>query len=140
MKATELMVGDWVNFLVDTVGGETREDPMTNEYQPMQIVSLSSWRNNDGDVESAEGVINDIDQVKPIHLTDEILKKNGFSLQSDNTEFFKLDTYCFGNELCEFLIHRLNNEYYQFGPAKIRNVHELQHAMRLCGIEKEVEL
>ena len=78
--------------------------------------------------------------LKGLELTPEILEKNGFSLQSDNTEFFKLDTYCFGNELCEFLIHRLNNEDYQFGPAKIRNVHELQHAMRLCGIEKEIEL
>ena len=78
--------------------------------------------------------------LKGLELTPEILEKNGFSLQSDNTEFFKLDTYCFGNELCEFLIHRLNNGDYQFGPAKIRNVHELQHAMRLCGIEKEIEL
>ena len=120
MKATELMVGDWV----------------LDGKKPAQITGIMC----DDLLETTLSPSVGGECISPIPLTDEIMKKNGFSLQSDNTEFFKLDTYCFGNEGCEFLIHRLNNEDYQFGPAKIRNVHELQHAMRLCGIEKEVEL
>ena len=138
MDAKDLMIGDWVNFLVDTAGGETREDPMTNEYHPMKIISLSSWYNNDGEVESAEGVINDIDQIEPIPLTPEILEKNGFELQRDKSELGTLDTYWLGSELGTFRIHKLNNGDYQFGLAKIRNIHELQHALRLSGIEKEI--
>lgn len=78
--------------------------------------------------------------LNPIPLTPEILKKNGFELQRDKSELGTLDTYWFGSELGAFRIHRLNNGDYQFGLAKIRNVHELQHAMRLCGIEKEIEI
>ena len=138
MRPEEIMIGDYVNFLIDIEGGDTDYDPKVAQYQPMKIVSLSSWVNNDGEVESAEGVINDIDQVKPIPLTPEILEKNGFELQRDKSELGTLDTYWLGSELGTFRIHKLNNGDYQFGLAKIRNIHELQHALRLSGIEKEI--
>lgn len=76
--------------------------------------------------------------LKGLELTLEILEKNGFRLQSDRSELGTLDTYWFGSELGSFRIHRLNNGDYQFGLAKIRYVHELQHALRLCGIDKEI--
>ena len=129
MRAEELQLGDIITYLDGTICKvrEIREDTIS-----------VSWIDKD----SKDWYTSPMSATlfNPVGLTSEILEKNGFSLQSDNTEFFKLDTYCFCNELCEFLIHRLNNGDYQFGPAKIRNVHELQHAMRLCGIEKEVEL
>lgn len=78
--------------------------------------------------------------LNPIHLTPEILEKNGFELQRDKSELGTLDTYWLGSELGAFRIHKLNNGDYQFGLAKIRNVHELQHALRLCAISKEIEL
>ena len=139
MKPKELMIGDWVNFLIDIEGGNTDYDPKVAQYQPMKIVSLSSWHNNDGEVESAEGVINDIDQVKPIPLTDEILVKSGFRKQNNSSGVIKLDTYWLGEEF-GFRIHSFETDYYQFGLAKIRYVHELQHALRLCGINKEIKL
>lgn len=76
MKPEELQLKDWVNFLIDIEGGNTEYDQKDAQYQPMKIVSLSSWVNNDGEVESEEGVINDIEQVKPIPLTSEILEQN----------------------------------------------------------------
>lgn len=127
MDAKDLMIGDWVNFLVDTAGGETREDPMTNEYQPMKIVSLSSWYNNDGEVESAEGVINDIDQIEPIPLTPEILEKNGW---------FPLDEYRYEGDIA--LAKGRNYFRLKNTTICINSVHELQHALRLCGINKEI--
>ena len=124
MRAEDLMIGD----ILDYMGTAVKVYSIGAKICVKECFGKNTY-------------IVDFDNLlKGLELTPEILEKNGFSLQSDNTEFFKLDTYCFGNELCEFLIHRLNNGDYQFGPAKIRNVHELQHAMRLCGIEKEVEL
>ena len=130
MTVKKLMIGDWVSLFQGNPDGSSCNVQVSyiGEYGEVGIDGCEEYTSANCNL------------LFPIPITDEILKMNGFSLQSDNTEFFKLDTYCFGNELCEFLIHRLNNEDYQFGPAKIRNVHELQHAMRLCGIEKEVEL
>ena len=76
--------------------------------------------------------------LQPIPLTPEILEKNGFRLQSD--QLGTLDTYWLGNELGAFRIHRLNNGDYQFGLAKIKYVHQLKHALRLCGISKNIEI
>lgn len=78
--------------------------------------------------------------LNPIHLTPEILEKNGFELQRDKSEIGTLDTYWLGSELGAFRIHRLNNGDYQFGLAKIKFVHQLQHALRLCGIDKEIKV
>ena len=120
MKATELMVCDWV----------------LDGKKPAQITGIMC----DDLFETTLSPRVGGECISPIPLTSEILEKNGFSLQSDNTEFLKLDTYWLGCELGTFRIHNLNKDWWQFGLAKIRNVHELQHAMRLCGIEKEVEL
>lgn len=140
MKANGLMIGDWVNFLIDITGDETEYGSQTTEYQPMQIVSISVWVNNDGEVESREGVICDIEQLTPISLTPEILEKNGFRKQNNSSGIIRLDTYWLGEEIGSFRIHRLQKGYYQFGLAKINFVHQLQHALRLCGINKEIEL
>lgn len=120
MKATELMVGDWV----------------LDGKKPAQITGIMCDDLFETTLSPSVGG----ECITPIPLTHEILKMNGFRLQSDNTELFKLDTYWLGCELGTFRIHNLNKDWWQFGLAKIRNVHELQHAMRLCGIEKEVEL
>lgn len=120
MKATELMVGDWV----------------LDGKKPAQITGIMCDDLFETTLSPSVGG----ECITPIPLTHEILKKNGFRLQSDRSELGTLDTYWFGSELGGFRIHRLNNGDYQFGLAKIRNVHELQHAMRLCGIEKEVVL
>lgn len=134
MKPEEIMLGDYVNFLIDIEGGDTDCAPKVIQYQPMKIVSFSSWVNNDGEVESAEGVINDIDQVKPILLTDEILEQNGF--ERVNGEYQDVFYIYDGIELL------IDNVYTLFGQCKmpIKYVHELQHALRLCSINKEIEI
>ena len=74
-----------------------------------------------------------IDELKPIPLTAEILEKNDFE--------FDGDTYKLGD-------YRLVIEYsggILFGwvfchRKQLKYVHELQHALRLCGIKKKIEL
>ena len=140
MKVNELMIGDWVNFLIDVEGGDTEYDPVNEIYQPMQIVSLTAWGGNDGEVESAEGVINGFDQVKPIAITAEILKKNGFWCQHNVgyvvDEHENEIIYDLFDHKLRILKNReqiLNLEYFDE-----MCVHELQHALQLCNIEKEI--
>lgn len=86
--------------------------------------------------------------LEPILLTSEILEKNGFEDIGD-------DTYQLEEKPCwfwvDFFRHTYGCEYdtstYEYEDDEHRlklygipSVHELQHALRLCGIEKEIEL
>lgn len=139
------MIGDWVNFLIDIEGGDTEYDPKNEIYQPMQVDSVSALN----EVSSAFfGVKNDVAQLKPIPLTPEILEKNGFELDrgwhNDNDYFspthFKEDVDA------SLEISMDNGKIYwsiswdEYHIIEIKYVHELQHALRLCGIEKEIKL
>ena len=87
-----------------------------------------------GRVDRLEHDVED-ESVEPIPLTEEILKKNGF----------------LGNDYGEIIIGEwrimcdcsnvaiLHNEHVDI-DTPIRFVHELQHALRLCKIDKEIEL
>lgn len=88
-------------------------------------------------------------EVNPIQLTPEILEKNGFILKSDGWLWCK-----------EKGIEEQNYIFIQFrkGAEEVRNCelnfvgrvqatyrdlhyfHQLQQALRLCNIEKEIEL
>ena len=130
MDAKDLMIGDYIMF--------------NKNIYIIEEISKKGWAHiiyNDGSncrVALSSDYI--LDELTPITLTPEILEKNGFELQRDKSELGTLDTYWLGSELGAFRIHRLNNGDYQFGLAKIKNVHELQHALRLCGVRKEIEI
>ena len=75
---------------------------------------------------------------EPIPLSPEILEKNGFVPYEEDEESFH-------DENCVFLKQSLGG----YGVCIDKNrtisglfhyVHELQHALRLCGIEKEIVL
>lgn len=90
--------------------------------------------------------------LEPVPLTPEILEKNGIKLlevgdngvatpAKDRNRFEKWemhtqwkDTYLWYDRLCKYWL--LNN----MGGARLHFVHELQHALKLCGIEKEIIL
>ena len=78
-----------------------------------------------------------IEDIAPIPITPEILEKNGISKTYESDEYavykgegFNLTEYY--TELWEF--ERGRNR------LMIRNVHQLQHALRLLGISKEIEI
>jgi len=88
-----------------------------------------------------------IEKVEPIPITPEILKKNGFvfngykyDLRVGNYEMWAIfeEPYSQGRHCLQ-----IYNEYRDI-PIKYHNlfkyVHQLQHAMRLCGIKKEIIL
>ena len=125
MKAKNLMLGDLIQFDKDIcVVEEVRIDGT------VVLVSLNTGLTSiDGDQVS-------INEISPIELTTEILEKLGFQKISTNKYVNGKVTIAVFAE--EFLVT------VKSGNARvmitIKYVHELQHVLRLCGIEKEFEL
>ena len=121
MKAEELMIGDYVH--VKPSGMLVRVAAVHRKK-----VAYHSCANK------LVWVRKDLQE--PIPLTPEILEKNGFVLES----------YC-GNVMSgkwwtrnDFVIHENMNDSVGKNNFSYEYVHQLQHALRLCGIEKEIEL
>lgn len=78
------------------------------------------------------------DDIEPIPLTKEILEKNGFE------EFDGWYIYIPENTGIEIAwlgtILKIGGECGNLELPTIEYVHQLQHALRLCGLEKEIEL
>ena len=106
------MIGDWVQ-------------PCSRSY-PVQVDFLSAETIND-DMDAA---------FDPIPLTPEILETNGFKVRSLWAEYEDDD--------CTMEIvganFRVRNARGSWFKGKCSFVHELQHALRLCGIDKELTL
>jgi len=139
MKANELMIGDWV-----LVNGN-----------PMQIQAIDDI---DGEIMAGDELycliedrVHSEDKVEPIPLTVEILEKNVFEVQDqgggrkDVWRGFGPD--CEGDIEIEFnngvpthlkIDGAFKGEYYT--STNIKSVHKLQHALKLCGIDKEIVL
>lgn len=130
LKSVDLMLGDYVIC--------------HRPKNPQEIVNVTAELLSV--IERQEkGIINNISPiyrvVKPIQLTTEILEINGFKKKMDGT--FELiynprDKYI----LVEYnpISGKLIANYRWFIASEIHFVHELQHALRLCKIEKEIEL
>ena len=80
------------------------------------------------------------EEIEPIPITLKILEKNGFEIDSNNSRMlFHHDNY----RLCYYL--NSSNRFSSFNITNnslvqkvIVNVHELQHALKLCEIDKEI--
>ena len=131
MKANELMIGDWVKF------------PFGNEkiidlpYIPGKGICASF-------VASATLFPVEIEKLQPIPLTPEILEKNGWRWVERHSKWeLIVDTVHIGWGFYEGYISA--SDWADEGDVEITSlrcefVHQLQHALRLCGIEKEIEL
>jgi hypothetical protein len=79
------------------------------------------------------------DYVSPIGLTEDVLVKNRFALDKTLAEIgVKVYTRpCPAGDLSVKVFH---DGSIRFGFIKLTYVHQLQHLLRLAGVEKEVEL
>lgn len=142
MKANELMIGDWLQDRSGAIFKVVSIDKhaLTVEYK-------------------GEELIQPYPLTLPIPLTPEILEKNGFEksyysiLTADG--YKKLPRYKYKNitqvqDICRNLIV-ISYSDLEGGAYDIRcgigshiydlkYVHQLQHALRLCGIDKEIIL
>lgn len=112
MKANELMIGDWVR---------------------MRLSFGTQWYID------KVGVINPENEMvyEPIPLTEEILKANGFTTKTTDYSHIEIGnkiiiSFHFGKTL------RITdyNKGFEVGHVvkEIWHVHDLQHALRLCGL------
>ena len=136
MKAQDLMIGDWVihhnNGCIDAMNDTASYD------ENIQI------QQDDFDLDECF-----FGRLSPIPLTPDILEKNGFKpfkvKDTDSTEVIGKWWGMSGSVMVKqySLTHigkvfSVKGNYSRIG--NIRYVHELQHALRLCGIEKEIVL
>ena len=143
MKGKNLMIGDWLQYY----------DCNLEKQCYAQVTSIQA----DGVMPYIQTSDSDVyylaEEYKPIPLTSEILEGNGF-------ERWKNDNPCLIYELkrreecvsvCVFFPKGYNTRYYKnwamvstkenhIEHCVCEYVHELQHAFRLGGIEKEIKL
>ena len=113
MEARELMVGDYI------INTEFEK----NEVDTIEIVEPTRVWLTHGKTYIPIG------DIEPIPLTPEILEKNGFL--NDGVSFWYLDF--------RIVLSTSKGVSLVCGRQKrFKFVHELQHAMRLCEIEKEI--
>lgn len=153
MKAKELMINDWVKI--------DEPDKYAGSYA--QIKSLYHYRDGDGAyfdvfIFGEKGLLTTgvyCDDLRPVPITGKILKKNGFTdgkYRHFNGNVWKLEADGFREiHLTEKVGQAVlwgekikpdypNSVGDKFTIPFIRYVHELQHAMKLIGIDKKFEL
>jgi hypothetical protein len=141
MEINELQIGDWVE-----VSGIPRQIKLIDDCINHKIIAHGV--NNDGRTIAYVGKLTE--EVKPIPLTPEILEKNGNGIRG----YAVWDLDCGAevqwvretlDDINPSMQYRLAPRQKNFGIQEtlichIEYVHQLQHALRLCGIKKEITL
>lgn len=134
MRATDLMIGDWV--LISVWDCKPFPSKVTSiNYNSYKGKDFADWIDTEDEEEI--GMYN----VQPIPITPEVLEKN-FQKDPDY-----IDTY-WRPDCRKFCFVKENDDWYfafrykggHICIAECNYVHELQHALRLCGIDKEIVL
>lgn len=124
MKANELMIGDYVLFsgelkqVKSIVVSDNGVERIYVYGNTCQVSTINAY-------------------IQPIPLTPEILEKNGWEERPTGYVF-----YTNGKRYDNSLWYIFSSNTFVFNNAEfqINYVHQLQHALKLCGIEKTIEL
>ena len=117
MKAQELMIGDWVKIKGHLDYDKVRE--ITRDENMQWYISFA-----------CSATLFRAYEFEPIPLTSEILEKNGWK-HSNNLMIVGIDDSDFyWSE--EFGVLYKN----QYNMCNCKYVHQLQHALRLCGLDE----
>lgn len=127
MDCKDLMIGDCVNVNgLNLKVGAIHADEIGVFDHDCKIY----WCSDDG-----------LDSIDPIPLTVDILVKNGF-------DFTKRDygVYCKEDKYGDVELSKDKNGFYwsintdEYEILRIDYVHQLQHLLRLCGVDKELTI
>lgn len=137
LKISELSVGDWVRY----------ED---NIYKLYAIEECGLLRGKEARHEDLAHIAKHIDYFDPIPITAEILEKNGW-VNDGMYAIMRIDEHLH----LEYYYHEHRLRKYYCGVDEWQNhakvtditfaahcysVHQLQHALRLAGVDKEINL
>ena len=130
MKAKVLMIGDWASLFQGNPDGTNCNVQVTfvGEYGEVGIEGCEEYTSANCNL------------LFPIPLTPEILEKNGWSKDLYNNESYDNDDF---EQLSLWEGADGNAWWWHVGVelvVPLNFVHELQHALRLCGINKEIEI
>ena len=122
----DIMIGDWLYSIIYN---------QTLHKKPIRVTGIRTDTDNSPHIQGDDtDVWYGLDTYEPIPLTEEILQKN-FPNPSEIV-WFPLDT--------KPRYFNIYWEYPSFGDREIRLniqwVHELQHILKLCNINKEIVL
>ena len=127
MKTSDICVGDWVNYKSPS-SGKLRPIKIENIYGAEFNCEVENWNIISG---------RSISDTEPIPLTSDILVKNGFD-KDERSKYFHVYTLnikgSYDFDICWSSVNGFNYE----GDLMLTYVHQLQHLLRLCGIEKEL--
>ena len=126
MKGTELMLGDWVMH----DGKPKKVDVIWSAKQVSLYDPSKDWGSIYTDKHST-------DEIEPIPLTTDILNKNFPDLRYGIAWYWDDEKSTDSNEVYEIRTYDLDDIELN---TSICYVHELQHILNLCGIEKEIVL
>ena len=129
MITYELMINDWVSY----IGNGKQEKRKVLEITCLKQVEL--W---DGENMSSWFLVGE-KYIEPIPLTSEILKANGFEEDPED------GTMCWGNKELEEVtwrgtILKIDSLSASLELVSCMYIHQLQHALKLCGIGIEIIL
>ena len=133
IKINELSVGDWV--LIDEVLGSEPARALR-----VTMAGRSMFKESSGQIYGSLG-----GDISPLPITPEILEKNGFE-KRDNRTWHNAEIGCViyrvGSKHWDIRLHPETRKYraVRMGIDNIKYIHQLQHAIRIAGAEKEIEL
>lgn len=142
MKPEELMIGDWVY---------NAHHERNIRITPYDFFTHGHYSDGSQFIMGRPALGRDLE---PIPLSKEILEKNGFTYCKSDGGFYLHATISYGNWDVYVVLFNVTDEYrnnqlHIASPddsytaihlMECNHVHELQHALRLCGIEKEIVL
>lgn len=130
MRAGELMIGDYV----------------IRKNVPKEILIVDTIDSIRGIVYldlDGLGITEKLENIEPIPLTQKILERNGFMKSKNGELTLELDNVLGAIEIV--LVSSYDEAYYWWMVnneliTTIKSIHELQHVLRLCRINKEIKL
>lgn len=151
MKAEELMIGDWVG--IEYYATEVAIDGVIKAEKKIRLCKVVGTSDYLVTVNRLDGKVRDclVADLIPVSLTAEILEKNGFEVLNRYIWEQRCNRCCVRlyiapkEEIEEGLLDerpvllRINGATFDINMI-VDYVHELQHALRLCGVEKEINI
>lgn len=125
MEATELMIGDWV-----------KTNDSYKAIKDVKVYAISQYSVQDETTSQWIGC----QHIEPIPLDSEIMKNFGFVCSYDDYHQWYIEINHNNLWLEQSRIEPHTYFMRVFNGLKVRYVHELQHALKLCGIDKEINL
>ena len=141
ISVSDLSIGDWV--CAESLCGVHSEPRLT---PPMRVVGLEeAWVNLEIDPEQGYPFEFDPSEIRGIPITAGVLEKNELEYIDDGNDaviFLCCDTFwarlCVGDTFWQVGIH--SEDRLDAVVCNIKHIHELQHALRLAKVGKEIVL